>query len=103
MSDLKPTAKFSVGERVLLRSRSTPQVNGAYVVQDRYYRPEAADHEDSGWIYALGVTGQSSFDDWYESALRPIPGHRPADESFRALMARLRARSLPSPADARID
>ena len=87
-------AKYSIGEKVLLRSKSTPEKNGIYVIIDRWCNSLNADHEDDGTAYSIGAIGRNGKDDWYESALRPLPKHKPATESFTKMMGRLTGRHI---------
>jgi len=76
-----PEPKFAIGEKILLRSISTPSANGPYVVLDRWWNV-------LHWGYSIGRVGANGHDRWHESALRPYPNHIASDESFHDLMER---------------
>ncbi len=54
--------KFKVGQKILLKSISSPELNGEYTILHRYI-------DDGEMLYEIGVVGNSGWDCWGESAL----------------------------------
>lgn len=92
--------KFSVGEVVILQSKSLPNYNGEYTVKDIYgpkeYRAcpvgSGVFGTDDTFTYNLGFSFEwlnGICDGWQESALRK--NHEPSQQSFKELMSTLKS------------
>ena len=86
--------KFEVGEVVLLRSRSRPELNGECTVLETLYREDGFIGSGSGEVcrFAYRTTNYTEYGGWIEAALRKK--HQPGEMSFDSLMASLSSPKL---------
>lgn len=86
--------KFEVGEVVLLRSLTRPEINGECTVLEVLYREDGYIGHVTGEVshFAYRTTTYSEHGGWIESALRKK--HQPGEMSFDSLMASLSSPKL---------